>query len=142
MRDTHTSKKTLLAPSALSALALGAALSGCGAAPTQPNSEGARGTTCSPDQLDVCERAIAKAAAEGTAPEALVKGYAAARASNDPNDPWAKLWGGMGSSKGGAILVDERGGGAANPLGKVNSGKNNRFISSAPLPQPKAIAAE
>lgn len=133
---------------ALSTLALGASLAGCGAAPAQTDDPNAKGATCSPDKLEACEKAIAAKAAEGgTAPESLVAAYAAARSARDPSDAWAKLWGGLTAkgrparARGFAAFVDERPGGA----GEAELGAKalpSQFVAARPLPPPKAIATE
>ena len=131
--------------SAFSVLALGAALSGCGAAPAQPDSGPLKASACSPDRLEACEKAIAKAAAGGGAPADLVASYAAARGSRDPADPWTKLWGGLtgpaAKGSGFLVIVDERAGRGAGAIG-VKLEKPSRLLPSAPLPAPKAIATE
>ena len=110
---------------------------GCGAAP--PVATAPVGALCSPDQIDACERRLAKALADQDPSKPLAAAYAAARASRDSADGWARLYRELDAADRGprpaALVLVE---GTSPPSGV----KGVRVVLAPSLPAPSAIAAD
>jgi hypothetical protein len=127
----------------LAAAALGSVAAACSGAPPAPARIEA-GASCDPAQLDACEKRLA-ATPTGERPDrALVAAYAAARASANEADPWARLWRDLdapapaGAAKPTVAVLAE----GASPPEAAKAIPNLRLVTAPDLPAPGAIDAD
>ncbi|WP_437300505.1 hypothetical protein [Sorangium sp. So ce426] len=143
-RDQRSGRGSLPAPALplCSALLLALLAAGCGGA-ASPGATPPQTAQCDPAHLDVCERALVAALADGRPPRELALGYVAARASRDADDPWALVLrdldrhGGTGPRA--AVIVEAGADAAARAPAAAAEAK---WIRAAPLPPPGVLAAD
>ena len=112
--------------------ALVVTLAACGPSP-EPRTPVAA-TACDGPKLRTCERDLAHALSEGKVPAPLVASYMKSRESQNPGDPWAKLWTAL-SARGDAhvAVIDARPDLPAPPV-------TAKLVKTTKLPEPTDLS--